>query len=116
MNIKEACNRVAEIVGGRQYTHGPATFQLAHSAMLKNAVGHRRNTQLSPPEIEAIDMICVKLSRLANGEPIEDHYLDIMGYAAIGLEARGEIEDSGLKPSKAQPAAPRQTRRAGRKA
>lgn len=87
MDRAAACHHVANLItGDRAKTHGSAVDQLAHSQILKEQVGHRNNRALSPTALEAIDMICVKLSRLANGTPIEDHWLDIIGYAAIAVE------------------------------
>lgn len=72
----------------RNATYGEPVPQLAHAQEIKEAVGHRESEHLSHAEIEAIDAICVKLSRLAFGTPTEDSWLDIIGYAAIGAEAR----------------------------
>lgn len=92
MNRAEACEHVAKLItGDRSATHGEAVLQLTNVQQIKNAVGHRDSDKLTLAEIEAIDMICVKLSRLACGTPIDDHWLDIIGYAAIGVEARAML-------------------------
>lgn len=85
----EFLRQVADLITkDRADTHGEAVDQLTHATMLKETVGHRTSPYLTKAEIEAIDMICVKLSRLAKGKPILDHYLDIAGYAGIAAEAR----------------------------
>lgn len=97
MERGEALRHVADLITkDRQATHGEAVDQLTHATLLKEAVGHRVNPALTKAEIEAIDMICVKLSRLSMGSPILDHYLDIMGYAAIAVEARSRAD--AVKP------------------
>lgn len=89
MRKDEALHHVAKLITeDRNSTHGEAVDQLSHAAMLKTAIGHHQSPYLTHAEVEAIDMIAVKLSRLAKGKPILDHYLDIMGYAAIAVEAR----------------------------
>lgn len=90
MRRDDACHFVAGLITGeRNETHGEAVDQLQHAQQLKTTVGHRHSLKLTLAEMEAIDMICVKLSRLALGKPNEDHWLDIIGYAAIGVEAWG---------------------------
>jgi len=85
----EICLEVAALLtGSRQGTHGDAVTQLDHAQLIKECVGHRNSSKLSRTELEAIDMICVKLSRLVKGSPNMDHYRDIIGYAAIAAEAR----------------------------
>lgn len=88
-NRGDFLREVADLITkDRQSTHGEAVDQLTHAAMLKSAIGHHNSPHLTGAEVEAIDMIAVKLSRLAKGKPILDHYLDIAGYAAIAAEAR----------------------------
>lgn len=88
MNRKEACDKVADIITkDRARTHGEAVTQLANVQQIKRAVGHHANQRLNDTILEAIDSICIKLSRIANGLPVEDHFLDIMGYAAIAIES-----------------------------
>ena len=42
-------------------------------------------------QVEAVGMICVKLARIANGNPhLEDHWLDIQGYAELVLRSLRE--------------------------
>lgn len=92
MKAADVLDHVRGIISLRGVTHGlDSVAHLAHAQNLKRAIGHRTNADLTMTEMEAIDMIAVKLSRLANGQPIEDHWDDIIGYAAIAREARGMV-------------------------
>lgn len=100
MSAVDALDRVRAIIAERGKTHGPdAIHQLGHAHALKRAIGHRENPNLTLAEKEAMDMIAVKLSRLVNGEPIGDHWDDIIGYAAIAREAREMVTLSADRES-----------------
>lgn len=89
----QALLKVAElIVKTRQETYGDSVSQLANCTRIKYAVGHHDSINLNDTEREAIDMICTKLSRIARGQPHEDNWLDIIGYAAIAVESRHDKE------------------------
>lgn len=98
MRRDEALDDVkAKTMGPRAAYNGPdrgPAQQLAHANLIKEVVNHRSNKYLNRAEIEAIDMICTKLSRISTGTPHEDNWLDIIGYASIGVEAR---HDEGAK-------------------
>ena len=79
------------ITRDRNATHGEPQEQFDCAQAIKEAVNHNSAEHLLPAEREAIDMICTKLSRLAKGSPILDHWHDIIGYAAIAAEARGRV-------------------------
>lgn len=91
MNRGEALLAAAKLVTEeRNVEYGEPVLQLTHVQQIKNAVGHKDSSKLTLAEIECIDSICVKLSRLTSGgDPKEDTWLDIIGYASIGVEARG---------------------------
>lgn len=41
-------------------------------------------TSMTPPQVEAVEMICHKLARIANGDPnYDDNWKDIAGYAEL---------------------------------
>lgn len=43
---------------------------------------------ISPTQLEALDMICLKLSRIVTGRAMfRDHWKDIAGYAGLAAEA-----------------------------
>lgn len=91
MRRDQILHKVAELITkDRNDTHGDPLTQLAHAAVIKDTLGHRDNEELTDTEIEAIDHICTKLSRIVNGTPIDDHWYDIIGYAAIAAEARSK--------------------------
>lgn len=99
MKRDEALDYVKKIVTqDRNATHGSPVEQLARAASIKDAVNHRNNSKLNATEIEAIDSICTKLSRLSMGDPSHaDHFLDIIGYAAIAIESRHK-DDKPINP------------------
>jgi len=98
MDKREALATVSKMITtDRNDSHGEAIDQLSHAQLLKQQVGHHSSPYLTLAEVEALDMICVKLSRLAKGRPILDHFLDIIGYAAIAVEARSAAD--AVKPT-----------------
>lgn len=76
----------------RAKTHGDFRSNAAISQRLKKIV--RENTTivchpaLSDVHREALDMICLKLSRILSGQAdFKDHWDDIAGYAQLAAEA-----------------------------
>lgn len=79
------------IVHDRQDTYGDSVEQLAHCTRIKRAVGlygGKDLSHLTDTEIEALQMELTKISRIVNGKPHEDNWLDKIGYAAIAVESR----------------------------
>jgi hypothetical protein len=95
MKRDQALDHVKKLtMDDRNKTHGDAVKQFEHAQRIKAAVGHHDSPHLTPAEIEAIEMICLKLSRWTtaqrgqtSAEKWADHALDIIGYAAIAVEA-----------------------------
>lgn len=88
-----ALDRVKDILTERAKTHGDdALLQLMLAQQIKRAVRHRDSATLTLSEMEAIDAICVKLARLVAGKPMVGHWEDLIGYGAIGYEARSAVE------------------------
>ena len=88
----QASNTVGDVLKERAQTHGNFRVQAHNSQLLKEYVFAKLDRRLdieAPPETndvikEAVEMICVKLSRAMCGNPYEpDHYLDIAGYAQL---------------------------------
>lgn len=80
------------LISERHKTHGSWEHQAQLSQSLKSAIDHAQLPvrTLSKGQREAIDMICVKLSRIVVGNPNEpDHWLDIQGYARLGEKSHG---------------------------
>lgn len=75
----------------RQKTHGDFRSNAAISQALKQII-NRNTTKVSedlcPVHREALDMICLKLSRILSGHAsFKDHWDDVAGYAQLGAEA-----------------------------
>ena len=77
---------VDEILAERDKTHGNWQKQAQLAQSLKNCVRLAQEPlrTLSKGQMEAIEMILVKVSRAVCGNPNEpDHYDDIIGYAKL---------------------------------
>jgi uncharacterized protein (DUF169 family) len=91
MRWNEVLDIVKKIVHDRQDIYGDSTEQLAHCTRIKRAVGlygSKDLSHLNDTEIEALNIECTKISRIVNGLPHEDNWLDKIGYAAIAVESR----------------------------
>lgn len=92
LNRKELGEHVAKLISAdRNETHGDPHLQFLCAQTLKNTVRMYkqeagRPTLRGTTEIEAIEMICTKLSRLVCGSNLQDAWLDIAGYALIAAE------------------------------
>ncbi len=72
------------IIAERDKTHGDYRVQAKLAQDLKTRI-RQEGGKLSPQQQEALEMICVKISRIVCGNPNEpDHYDDIAGYALLG--------------------------------
>lgn len=84
----------------RQSTHGSFTNNAEISQDLKSII-HSAISDLgeaTPVQKEAIDMICLKLSRIASGQAhFKDHWDDISGYATL---AANELEHDSQKTTR----------------
>ncbi len=71
-----------DILNEREKTHGHWLLQAAFSQKLKDMV--TVSSGLSNSQREALQMICVKISRIVYGNNNEpDHWRDIAGYATL---------------------------------
>jgi hypothetical protein len=78
------------VLNERNKTHGNFSSNATLSQALKETIAIHTQTVLTAVQQEAIDMICLKLSRIVTGNPNEpDHWLDISGYADL---ARAELK------------------------
>jgi len=73
------------VIESREESHGDYRVQAALSQaqkdLLRASPGWER---LAPDQRETLDMICVKMSRVLNGDPnTADHWLDMAGYATL---------------------------------
>lgn len=81
-----AVDAAEALTNTRQSTHGDWKTQAETAQELKKII-HKNpgQTPMNPMQIEAVEMICVKLSRIICGNPYEpDHWDDIAGYAVLG--------------------------------
>lgn len=76
---------VQAILAERQHTHGDFTLQSAFAQQLKDSLRHAAGYgRLSNGAREALEMICVKMSRIVCGNPChKDSWDDIAGYATL---------------------------------
>ena len=75
---------INEVLEERGKTHGCWTKQAETSQTLKDVLTECSTNCLSHGQSEALQMICVKMSRIVNGNPNEpDHWKDIAGYATL---------------------------------
>jgi hypothetical protein len=79
-----------KLVMERGTQHGDWKKQAAVAQCFKRLVRDSLNYQtgrLMDSQLEAVEMICVKLSRILTGNPWhKDHWLDIQGYAQLGMK------------------------------
>jgi len=78
----------------REKTHGSYSVQSAMSQRLKSHIRTSPNWEDMPDHMrESLEMIEHKIARIISGNAYEpDHWLDIMGYAALVLR---ELEQIG---------------------
>lgn len=78
---------VREVLAERGARYGRFVDHATVAVALKTVIAERlrsRGRVLEPDQQEAIDMICHKLGRIANGDPdYADSWVDIAGYAQL---------------------------------
>jgi hypothetical protein len=76
-----------QVLSDRQKTHGDFRDTARIAQKLKTAV-FVDSSELSPVQLESLDMILTKIARILSGNPNErDHWKDIAGYATLALES-----------------------------
>ena len=86
--------KAKQLTEERHTTHGDFSANARVSQELKATI-HCENADMTDVQKEAIDMICMKLSRIASGHAnFADHWCDIQGYAQLVLD---EIERAKMK-------------------
>lgn len=80
------------LIEERYLTHGSFRENAKISQFLKDTIAlYSEWDGYTPVQKEALDMICLKLSRIISGKADEpDHWRDIAGYATLVLQ---ELED-----------------------
>jgi len=77
---------IENLIKDRQKTHGDYALRAELSIALQDTLIEMSGNwnRLTPAEQEAVQMICVKLSRIMHGNPhCADHWRDIAGYATL---------------------------------
>ena len=78
---------IEELLTSRNYTHGDFTNNARVSRALKFIITNHAGHEVSPTQREALDMICLKISRIITGDPnFKDHWDDIAGYATLAAK------------------------------
>jgi hypothetical protein len=79
-----------KIINDRDKTHAPSSkyIELANTAQSLKLVFRsallEQDVWLEDDMMEAIDLICTKMARIAHGDPTHiDHWLDIAGYSQL---------------------------------
>lgn len=71
----------------RHATHGDFKLNAQISQELKQVIAKWDTKGLSAPHREALEMICLKMSRILSGRAdFKDHWDDIGGYARLGAD------------------------------
>lgn len=72
--------------GERNVQYGPPAVNLAASAALKQVMREHMVRDISPAELEALDMVLAKIGRIITGSVKRDNYVDGAAYFAIAGE------------------------------
>lgn len=85
------------ILSTRETTHGSYVEQSTASQTLKRLCEQARNWEQMPCYMrESIHLIQQKIARIVCGDPWErDHWVDIMGYAALVLRELDKVQTEG---------------------
>jgi len=68
----------------RQKTHGEFKTHAQISQELKAVMREHGLLELSPDQVEALEMIAHKIARILNGNPnTHDHWHDVAGYSTL---------------------------------
>jgi Domain of unknown function (DUF6378) len=103
MNREELAAHVGKLISeDRNATHGDPHKQFRCQQELLNTLlnGHEPGNYLGHTELHALQMITTKLSRIVCGKNLQDHWLDIAGYALIAAEVAGDPLESKGESSK----------------
>lgn len=75
--------------GDRDSEYGPPRPNMRCAGALKAVIRAHATREISLEELEALDMVCTKLSRVVTGTPKADTYVDGATYFAIAGEMAG---------------------------
>lgn len=81
---------------GRRITHGEFERTAEMAVTIRDWVSQRLTAHYPPVIRHALDMICTKLARIAQGDPMhEDHWRDIAGYSSLVAEYLAKQKNPG---------------------
>jgi len=88
---------IDNILSARETTHGCYVEQSTASQTLKRLCEQARNWDQMPCYMrESVHLIQQKVARIICGDPWEkDHWVDIMGYAALVLRELDRLQEEG---------------------
>lgn len=90
---------IENTIENRKSSHGDWDEGARVSQQLKSIIKKRLSESFPDNVFEGIDRICMKLSRIAVGDPLDvDHWHDIAGYATM-VEKSLSASKSALKAS-----------------
>ena len=95
---------IDSILSTRETTHGSYVEQSTTSQTLKRLCEQARNWDQMPCYMrESIHLIQQKVARIICGDPFErDHWVDIMGYAALVLRELDRLQEEGRNDGASQ--------------
>lgn len=95
---------IDSILSTRETTHGSYVEQSTTSQTLKQICEQTRNWNQMPFYMrESVHMIQHKIARILSGDPFErDHWVDIMGYAALVLRELDRLQEEGRNDGTSQ--------------
>ena len=90
-------NKIDQILAERGQRYGKFKDHATISQKLKSAIAEHMTQEnfdsMQPDQLEALDMICHKLGRIANGDPhYADSWRDIAGYATLVADRLEGVE------------------------
>jgi hypothetical protein len=75
------------VLNEREHTHGDYANTATIAQELKDVIRQNPNKHMNMIQLESLDLICTKISRILSGNPNEkDHWKDIAGYANLVSE------------------------------
>ena len=95
---------IDNILSARETTHGSYVEQSTASQTLKRLCEQARNWDQMPCYMrESVHLIQQKIARIICGDPWEkDHWVDIMGYAALVLRELDRLQEEGRNDGTSQ--------------
>lgn len=89
-------NSPSELIVERNKTHGDFQSNAKISQELKQLLRALTTAPLTDVQQEALDMICLKISRICSGQAgYADHWADIAGYAKLAEQGGMAIPQDG---------------------